>query len=262
MKFTNKQIATTKNEVLKTILVNMKPQIQKSIDLAIMQEQKATKRDVTEFGIECLESALLFDLYKNVVSYTRNDDKIKSFSSGISIKGNFELYGVVVRDGQEYSFRTEAIIANGMINIAHYRYITKTNLPNARNTQEADNMKAIIKNNNKQNRMIQEIERLEKIKSNSILDVERMSNFSREDWVNQLDDKLMTSNWDSFTQNQKDNGYHWSNEAMYNVWLNKVNEETIENQMQRLDWALERVERLDVSIIKENKKLDKFLATK
>ena len=262
MKFTDKQIATTKNEVLRTILKNMRPQIQKSIDLAIIEEQRVTKRDVTEFGIECLESALLFDLYKNVVSYTRNDDKIKSFSSGISIKGNFELYGVVVRDGQEYSFRTEAIIANGMINRAHYRYITKTNLPNARNTQEADNMKAIIKSNNKQQRMIQEIERVEKLKSNSILDVERMSNFSREDWINQLDDKLMTSNWDSYTQDQKDNGYHWSNENEYNVWLNEANERAIEREMDRLNWALSRVKRLDVSIIKENKKLEKFLATK
>ena len=63
MKFTNKQIATTKNEVLRTILINMKPQIAKSIELAIMQEQKATKRDVTEFGVECIESSLLFDLY-------------------------------------------------------------------------------------------------------------------------------------------------------------------------------------------------------
>jgi hypothetical protein len=260
MKFTDKQIATTKNEVLRTILVNMKPQIQKSIELAIIQEQKATKRNVTEFGIECLESALLFDLYKNVVSYTRNDDKIKSFSSGISIKGNFELYGVVVRDNQEYRFSTEAIIANGMINRAHYRYITKTNLPNARNTEEADRMKSIIKSNNKQQRMIDEITRLEKIKSNSILDVERMSNYTRQDWINQMDDKLMTNNWDSYSQDQKDNGYHWSNENEYNVWLNKVNEEAIERQMDRLDWALERVKRLDVSIIKENKKLDKFLA--
>ena len=262
MKFTNKQIATTKNEVLKTILVNMKPQIQKSIELAIIQEQKATKRDVTEFGVECIESALLFDLYKNVVSYTRNDDKIKSFSSGISIKGNFELYGVVVREGQEYSFRTEAIIANGMINRAHYRYITKTNLPNARNTQEADNMKAIIKSNNKQQRMIQEITRLEKIKSDSVLKVETLTKFNRQDWINQLGDGLMTSNWDSYTQEQKDNGYHWSNENEYNAWLNKVNEEAIENQMQRLQWAISRVKRLDASIVKENKKLDKFLATK
>jgi hypothetical protein len=240
----------------------MKTQIQKSIDMAIVQEQKMTKRNVTEFGIECIEASLLFDLYKGVVSYTKNDDKIKSFSSGISIKGNFELYGVVVRDGQEYSFRTEAIIANGMINRAHYRYITKTNLPNARNTQEADNMKAIIKSNNKQQRMIKEIERVEKLKRNSILDVERMTKFTREDWINQMDDKLLTNNWDSFSKEGQENGYHWSTKEEYNKFLNEANERQIENQMQRLDWAISRVKRLDASIVKENKKLDKFLATK
>ena len=82
----------------------------------------------------------------------------------------------------------------------------------------------------------------------------------RQDWINQMDDKLMTSNWDSYTQEQKDNGYHWSNENEYNVWLNKVNEEAIERQMDRLDWAVSRVKRLNESIVKENKKLDKFLA--
>lgn len=260
MKFTNKQIATTKNEVLRTILTNMKPQIQKSIDMAIAYEEKISKRIVTQFGIECIESALLFDLYKNVVSYTKNDDKIKSFSSGISIKGNFELYGVVIRDGQEYRFSTEAIIANGMINRAHYRYITKTNLPNARNMGEADMMKGIIKSNNKQQRMIQEIERLEKVKANSILNVERMTKFTREDWISQMDRGLMSNNWDSFTKEDQVNGRHWSNENEYIAWLNKVNEEAIERQMERLDWAITRVKRLDESIVKENKKLNKFLA--
>ena len=76
MKFTNKTIATTKNNPLKVILTNMKPQIQKSIDMAIAYEEKISKRIVTQFGVECIESALLFDLYKNVVSYTKNDDKI------------------------------------------------------------------------------------------------------------------------------------------------------------------------------------------
>ena len=262
MKFTNKQIATTKNNPLRVILTNMKPQIAKSIELAIMQEQKATKRDVTEFGIECIESSLLFDLYKNVVSYTRNDDKIKSFSSGISIKGNFELYGVVVRDGQEYKFSTEAIIANGMINRAHYRYITKTNLPNARNTQEADNMKAIIKNNNKQQRMLDEITRLETLKTITTLSVERMTKFTREDWINQMDDKLLTNNWDSFSKEDQENGYHWSTKEEYNKFLNEANERAIERQMDRLNWAISRIKRLDDSIVKENKKLEKFLATK
>ena len=262
MKFTNKQIETTKNEVLRTILVNMKPQIQKSIDMAIAHEEKISKRIVTQFGVECIESALLFDLYKGVVSYTKNDDKIKSFSSGISIKGNFELYGVVVRDGQEYSFRTEAIIADGMINRAHYRYITKTNLPNARNMGEADMMKGIIKSNNKQQRMIDEVTRLEKLKADSILKVEVMTKFTKQDWINQMDGGLMSNNWDSFTKEDQVNGYHWSNENEYIAWLSESHERQIESQMERLQWAITRLKRLDESIVKENKKLDKFLATK
>ena len=253
MKFTNKQIATSKNEVLKTILVNMKPQINIAISLAVRHEQVMTKRDVTEFGIECIEANLLFDLYKNVLSYTKNDDKIKSFSSGISIKGNFELYGVVVRDGQEHRFSTEAIIANGMINRAHYRYITKTNLPNARNTEEANAMKAIIKSNNKQKRMLNEIERLENLKADSILDVKIMTGYKRQDWVDQIEHGLLTNNWESFTELDQKNGAHWTNEDEYKRWLADTNEATINRKMKRLDWAYERVSRFKGSISREQK---------
>ena len=149
-----------------------------------------------------------------------------------------------------------------MINRAHYRYITKTNLPNARNQEEANNMKAIIKSNNKQQRMLDEITRLETLKTITTLSVERMTKFTREDWINQLDDGLLTNNWDSFSKEDQENGYHWSTKEEYNKFLNEANERQIENQMQRLDWAISRVKRLDASIVKENKKLEKFLATK
>ena len=153
MKFTNETIATTKNNPLRTILTNMKPQIAKGIEMCVAQEEASMQErrpgyKVTEFGRECIELGLIFDLYKSVVSYTNNSDEVKNFESGVSIKGNFELCGTIVRDGEEHSFYCEAIIADGMINRRHVRYITKTSLPKGEMV-EANKVKAIIKKNNK-----------------------------------------------------------------------------------------------------------------
>ena len=260
MKFTNKQIATTKSNVLRTILTSMKPQIQTSIDMCIAHEEAMTKRPASEFGKECIEATLLFDLYRSVVSYTKDDDQVKNFTASISIKGNFEIHGNVVRDGVEYRFVTEAIIADGMINRRHVRYITKTNLPNARNMNEANKIKEIIKSNNKRQRMLDHIRDLNKYKTKSLHDVEVMSKYTRQDWINKLGDGLLENNWESFSKEDQENGYHWSTKEEYNTFLNEANERAIERRMERLQWAMARISQLDVSINKEQKKLDKFLA--
>lgn len=260
MKFTNKQIETTKSNVLRTILTNMKPQIQKGIDMAVLYEEKLTSRVSSEFSKECIEASLLFDLYKSVVSYTNNDDKVKEFKSGMSIKGNFELSGVIVRDGVDYGFITEAIIANGMINRAHYRYITKTNLPNARNQQHSQDIHKVIKGNNKKKTILDHLNNLNTMKNASIEKVEVMSKYTRQDWINQLEDGLIQNNWNTFSDEQKTEGYYWSNEQQYVEWLNGANQKTIEMQMERLQWAKDRVQQLTKSITKETIKLDKLSA--
>ena len=146
MKFTNETIATTKHNPLRVILTNMKPQIAKGIEMCVAQEEAMMQERnpnyvVTEFGKECIEMGLLFDLYKSVLSYTKESDEVKNFDSGYSIKGNFELSGTIVRDGEEHSFICEAIIADGAINRRHYRYITRTSLPKD-NMEEANKIKA------------------------------------------------------------------------------------------------------------------------
>ena len=258
MKFTNKQIEVTKSNVLRQVLKAMVPQIQKGIDSCVKQEEVMTGRPVTEFSKECIEAHLLFDLYKSVVSYTKDNDQVKQFTSSYSLKGNFEIYGIIVRDEVEYGFRTEAIIADGMINRRHVRYITKTNLPNARNMNEADKIKVIIKGNNKKQRMLNEVERLKKLKAESILDVKRMTGYKKQDWVDQIEHGLLTNNWESFTKEDQKNGAYWTNEDEYKRWLADTNEATIERKMKRLDWAYQRVSNLKGSISAAQKKLDKL----
>ena len=266
MKFTNKTIATTKNNSLKVILENMKPQIAKAIEMCVEQEvaQNIERRpgyQVTEFGRECIEMALLFDLYKSVVSYTRDSDEVKNFEAGISIKGNFEMSGTIVRDGEDNYFRCEAIIADGMINRRHVRYITKTSLPKD-NMEEANKIKAIIKKNNKINTIQSYIDTLIGYKNDTQKSYDEGMKVTREQHKQILieKDSWLDDNWDSIFEEGLHTMRGWDTKEDYLVWTNEANEDQIDRRVSHIKGALSRVGRLEKSIAKEEIKLAKAKA--
>ena len=264
MKFTNKTIATTKHNPLKVILTNMKPQIAKGIEMCVAQEEAMMQERrpgyvVNEFGRECIELGLIFDLYKSVVSYTNPSDEVKEFESGFSIKGNFQLEGVIVRDGEEHYFRCEAIIADGAINRRHVRYITNTSLPKG-GLEEADKVKAIIKKYNKVKSIETYRDQLIRFKQEAQDKYDEGMKITREDHKQILiekDDWLFGDNWEDLYSEgfTKDRG--WDTKQDYLNWTNEANERTIDMRIDHIRYSLTRVNQLTKSIAKEEIKLEK-----
>jgi len=261
MKFTNETIATTKSNPLRVILTNMKPQIQRGIDMVVAQEEKVSGRKASEFSIECIELGLIFDLYKSVVSYTKNSDEVKNFESGVSIKGNYELSGTIVRDGEEHSFICEAIIADGAINRRHVRYITKTSLPKD-NMEEANKVKAIIKKNNKIKSIQSYIDTLIGYKEDAQKKYDEGIVVTREEWKAIIieEDKWLGNNWDSIVEDNLHITRGWANEEEYLVFLNGANEGSIDYKIDFIESNLRRIDQFDKSIAKEVIKLNKAKA--
>jgi len=266
MKFTNKTIATTKNNSLRVILENMKPQIAKAIEMCVAQEvsQNIERRpgyQVTEFGRECIEMGLLFDLYKSVVSYTRDSDEVKSFEAGVSIKGNFELCGTIVRDGEEHNFRCEAIIADGAINRRHVRYITNTSLPKGEAT-EANKIKDIIKKNKKVGTIQSYIDNLNTYKSDAQKKYDEGMKITREEHKQAIVKKghWLTNNWEEICAEGFGAMRDWTCEQDYIKWMDEANEDQIDRIVSHIKSALLRVGRLEESIAKEEIKLAKAKA--
>lgn len=88
------------------------------------QQFKPTARDfmIVKYG-------LVIDLLKSVEKYTLPTDIVTKLSDYVSPKG-FTISATIERDGQEYRYSTDVIIAGGYnIQCLHYRYITNTNLP-------------------------------------------------------------------------------------------------------------------------------------
>lgn len=258
MKFTNETIATTKNNPLKVILTNMKPQIAKGIEMVVAYEESKSGNSVSEFAKECIELGLIFDLYKSVISYTKDSDEVKNFESGISIKGNFELEGTIVRDGEEHYFRCEAIVADGMINRRHLRYITKTTLPKD-NMEEANKVKQLIKKNNKINSIQKYIDTLIGYQEDAQKNYDEGMKLSREDWKAIIveDGNWLGNNWQHIYSEGLHTSRGWANEQEYLAWTNEANNGSIDWKIEFVKGNLERVAQLQKSIDKEMVKLEK-----
>jgi hypothetical protein len=258
MKFTNETIATTKNNPLRVILTNMKPQIAKGIEMVVAQEEAQSGAIVSEFAKECIELGLIFDLYKSVVSYTKDSDEVKNFESGVSIKGNYELSGTIVRDGEEYGFRCEAIIADGMVNRRHFRYITKTSLPKD-NMEEVNKVKAIIKKNNKIKSIQSYIDTLIGYREDAQKKYDEGIVVTREEWKAIIieDGKWLNNQWEDIVEEGLHITRGWANEEEYLTFLNEANEGSIDWKIDFVKSNLRRIAQFDKSIAKEMVKLEK-----
>ena len=258
MKYANQFIQKTNNSSVRTVLSNMLPQIESQIERVVKwEEAQKDARPVTEFGREIIEMTLIYDLVRSIGSYTQDSDEVVSFETGISMKGNFELVGTIKRDGQDHRFSTEVIIADGMINRAHYRYITKTSLPKVV-SQEAKEIKEDIKVMNKK-RDIQSyanviekqlIEARENYATLSVMSREdHRAEVMKNDWANNV-----WSDIDSETQELQYN----NDETVFLTFLNKNIENAIERELREVEYLVGRVKMLTKSLKKENEKLEKL----
>ena len=266
MKFTNKTIANTKSNPLKVILTNMKPQIEKGIEMCVAQEiamhiDRNPNYSVSEFGKECIEMSLIYDLFKSVVSYTNPSDEVKEFESGVSLKGNYEMSGTIIRDGKEYGFISEAIIADGAINRAHYRYITRTSLPKG-SMEEANKVKAIIKKYNKVKSIETYRDQLIRFKQEAQDKYDEGMTITREEHKQTLveEGKWLENNYDELYKEGFAQMRGWNNEQDYIKFLDKANEGQIDSRIEHIGWSLTRVNQLTKSIKNEEVKLNKAKA--
>jgi len=258
MKNTTNIINNTKNEVLKTIMSAMKTDIAKMIDSAISYEEKVTGKNVTAFEIESIELNLIYDLVKAVEKYTEDTDKVLNFSTGISIKGNLEIMAEIERGGKSYSYVTEVIVADGMINRRHLRYITKTTLPKSTHSVTTNLIKDAIKLNKKALSFNKFISIQESQKAQAIKELKELKKDTEEEVIeaiNNIAEPMLVNNWNELESSQKD--FH-KTEAEYTNWLEQVNKNTIKNYQSDVYCLQKRIKNCNKNIAKEKAKLEKL----
>ena len=114
---------------------------QKKLVLKLSLDTNGIETPMSEFAIEQYEIGLIFKMVQSFNKYLKTTDIL----TDVTIKnvGLFEISATVIRDGKKYSFRTELIPAGGYnIQEFHYRYITKTDLPESKENSAIDNLKS------------------------------------------------------------------------------------------------------------------------
>jgi hypothetical protein len=154
----------TNKTTAEQILDLMSTKINEMTELIMEQECKAyLERNNrvyvhSEYDIKCIRMSLIIDLLKSIEKYTLPSDLVKSLRSDITPKG-FTITATIDRDGIDYRFSTDVIIAGGYnIQCLHYRYITNTNMPRIIASFELTNKyKDELKSINAKQRVINEI---------------------------------------------------------------------------------------------------------
>lgn len=160
-------VESSRNPLVDSILSALENTI---LDMVDKTEKYYTEKGekFTSFDREMTRLGIIHDLLKSLGTYTLPTDMLISINPRTSGKGNLEIYGRIQRGEESYFFETEAIVAGGHnIQRAHYRYITKTNLPKTGRTELAAEYAEKIKRMSKLEKLNQEIRNWEeRIKKN------------------------------------------------------------------------------------------------
>ena len=251
-----------KNELIDKILTIIEPTLE---DLLTKYEESnfdETGRYFTEFQKENTLLYLIFDMVKSIEKYTKSSDKLIDLRTRYSNKGNLEIYAEIQRDEVFYPFCTEFIIAGGYnIQKSHYRYITKTTLPQTNNSELTNIYAEKIKKLNKTEKLQKEIEYYKNIISSAEKEISESIKLSDKDIFNLLLDesygRLLLLTWETL-----DNESHSKQNNTKESW-NKEHQEYVDYlidnwKKQHIYCKQDRIKSSEISIKKIKDKINKL----
>jgi hypothetical protein len=227
--------------------------------------QIESKFNVTNFDKKCIEISLINDLCKSVLVYTEDNDQVVQFESTISIKGNFEMYGFILRNGEKYRFTTECIIAEGYVQRRHFRYLTKTNLPKSGTSKVITEVKNEMKRLNKIKRMMKFIDGQKKLISKFQNELNELEKRTEQDWIDAINNSefpLLVGSKEKYNSfdNRRLETMRWNTFEIYMEWVNECNQNSIKREKGRVDNLKKFINSCNNNIEKEQKKIEKAKA--
>jgi predicted DNA-binding protein YlxM (UPF0122 family) len=140
---TEKQVDLLRNLILESssgnIIEDLLEKLKKHIsDLLKRYEESFEKTfeiKMSEYDKEIAKWMITGDMVESIEKYTQPTDELVSVEATTSRKGNLEIFAKIKRGDEVYQLNTEVIVASGVVQRAHYRYLTKTNLPKTGNKE-------------------------------------------------------------------------------------------------------------------------------
>ena len=157
-------VLESNNVNITNIMLNkLEPSIQEMLGRIKTWYLEKFQHEMTEYDLEMSRLNLILDMVKSVEKYTASGDILISLNSSTSAKGNIEISAQIQRGDQVYQYDTEVIYAGGYnIQQLHYRYITKTKLPQTGLSELTKVYQDRIKKMSKLEKLNSEIDSLQK----------------------------------------------------------------------------------------------------
>jgi hypothetical protein len=251
-----------KNELIDKILTTIEPTLEK---LMVKYEEnfyEETGRYFTEFQKENTILYLVFDMIRSIEKYTKTTDKLIYLSTRYSNKGNLEIIAKIERDEVIHNFSTEVIIAGGYnIQKAHYRYITKTTLPQTNNTELTNIYSEKIKKLNKKEKLQKEIEYDKNIISSCEKEISESIVLTDDEIIDLLikgeHGRLLLTTWNALS----DDCYAKQNytKESWEIHQKEYVDSCVDSwKRQHIYWKQDRIKSAEISIKKSQEKLNKL----
>ncbi len=255
----------TKNPLINRLLVELKPLIDNIIE-DTKKSYKKEDREFTKYDAYYTEIVLKYDMVRALEKYTLPTDKMSNVDVRNSSKGAFQIKCIIERDGNKYPFNTEVIYAGGYnIQKLHFRYLTKTTLPQTGQSAETQKLKAElsklskgeklqkdIKFNETRIEMLQkEVEAASKLTDKQILDkIQSGDNIMGKPWK--------FPNWKELSDDGKKN--YKNDENYFNQQKKEYEESGIDYWKKRnIGWKKQDIETSKKLIQKAQAKLDSLV---
>jgi hypothetical protein len=212
---------------------------------------KIFDRKLSDSDKELERLKLIYDLVKSLEIWTETTDKLLSYTTTVSKKGNLVISLNVERNGAEYYLHTEVIYAGGYnIQRLHYRYLTKTNLPRTNNKSYSDIFSKKIKDKEKIRKLEQENINLNKRIENNTQRIEinlKLSDDEIIDILTQKNGNVYNTTWNEIVSRDADKNY--KSEEDFNIKKSEFRKYSIDF------WKNINIK----SLITQNKSLEKLI---
>ena len=153
----------TNNEVLNAVLEQTVDFRADVLNRQIAWAEKQSERKCTEREIEYMKLAMIHDLAKSIGKYVVDTDVLVGEWRAFMDCGKLTISANVQRDGEVFPFATDVIYAGGYnIQCYHIRYIVKTKLSRIGKMEDAKEINEVIKQMKKEDRIADEIARVQK----------------------------------------------------------------------------------------------------
>lgn len=257
----NLMLESQGTNIIETLLEKLKKPILDLLEKYEESFEKTFERKMKEYDREIAKWMITGDMVASIEKYTQPTDELVSVKSFISSKGNLEISAEIKRDDKLYKLNTEVIVASGAIQRAHYRYLTKTNLPKTGNKEYTSKITEKIKKLTKGQKIENDILNFEKRIKREEESLEENLKKSDEEILDILKGEehssFMTITWDDIVRRGADRNYDGKSD------FEQQQKESIKRSFDswkyfNIESKIEHIKTLRKEINKLNTKLEKL----